>query len=39
MHPKRRTIGIRVPDNKIVSALLDELGEPLLSTNLADAGR
>ncbi len=34
MHPKRRTIGIRVPDNRIVSALLEELGEPLLSTTL-----
>ncbi|MCL6270931.1 L-threonylcarbamoyladenylate synthase [Sansalvadorimonas sp. 2012CJ34-2] len=34
MHPKRRTIGIRVPDNKIVSALLEELGEPLLSSTL-----
>ena len=34
LHPKRRTIGIRVPDNKIVLALLDELGEPLLSTTL-----
>jgi len=34
LHPKRRTIGIRVPDNKIVQALLDELGEPILSTTL-----
>lgn len=34
LHPKRRTIGIRVPDNKIVLALLQELGEPLLSTTL-----
>ena len=34
MHPKRRTIGIRVPDNAIVNALLAELGEPLLSTTL-----
>lgn len=34
MHPKRRTIGIRVPDNAIVNALLTELGEPLLSTTL-----
>ena len=34
LHPKRRTIGIRVPDNKIVLALLEELGEPLLSTTL-----
>ncbi len=34
MHPKRRTIGIRVPDNNIVSALLAELGEPIMSTSL-----
>ena len=27
MHPKRRTIGIRVPDNQVVSALLAELGD------------
>ena len=34
MHPKRRTIGIRVPDNQVVSALLAELGEPIMSTSL-----
>ena len=34
MHPKRRTIGIRVPDNKIVQALLEQLNEPLMSTTL-----
>lgn len=34
MHPKRRTIGIRVPDNMVVSALLEELGEPIMSTSL-----
>ncbi len=33
-NPKRKTIGIRVPDNAIVQALLDELGEPLMSTTL-----
>lgn len=33
-HPKRRTIGLRVPDNVIAQALLAELGEPLLSTTL-----
>lgn len=31
---KRKTIGIRVPDNTIVQALLDGLGEPLMSTTL-----
>ena len=34
MHPKRKTIGIRVPDNKIVQALLEELGEPIMSSSL-----
>lgn len=34
LHPKRRQIGIRVPDNAIVQALLAELGEPLMSTTL-----
>jgi len=34
MHPKRKTIGIRVPDNTIVRAMLEELGEPILSTTL-----
>jgi tRNA threonylcarbamoyl adenosine modification protein (Sua5/YciO/YrdC/YwlC family) len=33
-HPKRKTIGIRVPENKIVQALLDELGEPIMSSTL-----
>lgn len=33
-HAKRRSIGIRVPDNRIAQALLAELGEPLLSSTL-----
>ena len=33
-HPKRKTIGIRVPDNIIAQALLDELNEPLMSTTM-----
>ncbi len=33
-HPKRKTIGIRVPDNPIALALLEELGQPLLSSTL-----
>jgi len=33
-HPKRRTIGLRVPDNRVAQALLTELGEPLLSSTL-----
>jgi len=34
LHPKRKTIGIRVPDHVICLALLRELGEPLLTTTL-----
>jgi tRNA threonylcarbamoyl adenosine modification protein (Sua5/YciO/YrdC/YwlC family) len=33
-NPKRRTIGIRVPDNAIVAMLLAELGEPIMSSSL-----
>lgn len=33
-HPKRKTIGIRVPDNPIALALLERLDEPLMSTTL-----
>lgn len=34
LHPKRRSIGVRIPDHKITLALLAELGEPLMSTTL-----
>jgi len=34
LHPRRKTIGLRVPDHNVVHALLNELGEPLLSTTL-----
>jgi len=33
-HPKKKTIGIRVPENAIAMALLESLGEPLMSTSL-----
>ena len=33
-HPKRKTIGIRVPDNRISQDILAELGEPLMSSTL-----
>ena len=33
-HPKRNTIGVRIPDHPIALALLEELGEPLLSSTL-----
>lgn len=34
LHPKRATIGLRVPDHKIALALLAEYGEPILSCTL-----
>ena len=34
MDAKKRTIGIRVPDNKIAMALLEEMGEPLMTSSL-----
>jgi tRNA threonylcarbamoyl adenosine modification protein (Sua5/YciO/YrdC/YwlC family) len=34
MHPKRRTIGMRVPNNAIALALMERLGEPLMSSSL-----
>ena len=34
LHPKRKTIGMRVPDNAIAQALLEELGEPMMSCTL-----
>lgn len=34
MHPKKRTVGVRIPDHAVVRALLEELGEPLLSSTL-----
>ena len=33
-HPKRSAVGIRVPSHAVVQALLDELGEPILSMTL-----
>jgi tRNA threonylcarbamoyl adenosine modification protein (Sua5/YciO/YrdC/YwlC family) len=33
-HPKRSTVGVRVPDHPVVQALLAELGEPILSSTL-----
>ena len=37
-HPKRSTIGLRVPAHRVVQALLEQLNEPLLSTTLILAG-
>jgi tRNA threonylcarbamoyl adenosine modification protein (Sua5/YciO/YrdC/YwlC family) len=33
-HPKRSTVGVRIPDHPVALALLEELGEPLLSSTL-----
>jgi tRNA threonylcarbamoyl adenosine modification protein (Sua5/YciO/YrdC/YwlC family) len=38
MHPKRKTVGLRVPDNVIAAALLADLGEPLMSVTLIMPG-
>jgi tRNA threonylcarbamoyl adenosine modification protein (Sua5/YciO/YrdC/YwlC family) len=38
MHPKKRTIGIRVPNNPIAMALLEEMGEPLMTSSLIMPG-
>ncbi len=34
MHPKKRTVGVRIPDHPVVRSLLEALGEPLLSSTL-----
>lgn len=34
LHPKKKTVGVRIPDHRFVQALLAELGEPLLSSTL-----
>jgi tRNA threonylcarbamoyl adenosine modification protein (Sua5/YciO/YrdC/YwlC family) len=33
-HPKKRTVGVRIPDHPVVRALLRQLGEPLVSSTL-----
>lgn len=38
MHPKRKTIGLRIPENNIALALLEELGEPIMTTTLIMPG-
>jgi tRNA threonylcarbamoyl adenosine modification protein (Sua5/YciO/YrdC/YwlC family) len=34
LHPKKKTVGVRIPKHVVTQALLDELGEPLLSSTL-----
>jgi tRNA threonylcarbamoyl adenosine modification protein (Sua5/YciO/YrdC/YwlC family) len=37
-HPSRRTIGLRVPEHKVLQMLLEELGQPLLATTFIPPG-
>ena len=34
LHPRKKTVGVRIPDHAVTQALLTELGEPLLSSTL-----
>lgn len=34
LHPKKKTVGVRIPEHRITSAILAELGEPMLSSTL-----
>ncbi len=34
LHPKKKTVGVRIPDSRLIAAILTELGEPLLSSTL-----
>jgi tRNA threonylcarbamoyl adenosine modification protein (Sua5/YciO/YrdC/YwlC family) len=38
MHPKKRSVGVRIPEHALVHALLEALGEPLISTTLVLPG-
>ena len=38
MHPKRKTIGLRVPDNRIAMAILEQLDAPMMSVSLIMPG-
>lgn len=38
-HPKKRTVGVRIPDHAVVRALLRELGTPLVSSSLLLPGQ
>ncbi|GAA0612979.1 threonylcarbamoyl-AMP synthase [Kribbella sandramycini] len=34
LHPKKKTVGVRIPDHVVTQTLLEELGEPMLSSTL-----
>jgi tRNA threonylcarbamoyl adenosine modification protein (Sua5/YciO/YrdC/YwlC family) len=38
LHPRKHTVGVRIPKHTVAQALLTELGEPILSTTLALPG-
>ncbi|HEV7963824.1 MAG TPA: L-threonylcarbamoyladenylate synthase [Actinoplanes sp.] len=38
LHPKKKTVGVRIPDHVVAQAILAELGEPMLSTTLTLPG-
>ncbi|MBN2415820.1 threonylcarbamoyl-AMP synthase [bacterium] len=38
LHPRKKTIGLRIPDHRITQTLLDALGEPMLTTTLIMPG-
>ncbi|MBT4452113.1 MAG: threonylcarbamoyl-AMP synthase [Gammaproteobacteria bacterium] len=38
MNPKRKTIGVRVPGNIITNSILEELGQPIMSSTLISPG-
>jgi len=38
MHPRKKTVGVRIPDHVVAQAILAELGEPMLSTTLTLPG-
>ncbi len=39
LHPKKKTIGVRIPDHRITQALVTALGEPMLSSTLLMPGQ
>ncbi|ADB29811.1 Sua5/YciO/YrdC/YwlC family protein [Kribbella flavida DSM 17836] len=39
LHPKKKTVGVRIPDHVVAQALVAELGEPLLSSTLLLPGQ
>ncbi|HEX6249027.1 MAG TPA: L-threonylcarbamoyladenylate synthase [Nocardioidaceae bacterium] len=38
LHPKKRTVGVRIPEHRVAQAMLAELGEPIVTTTLLMPG-